>query len=155
MDIVNIIIFSTTALMLKSKRVGIYCLSLIFVVILFSSSGPLAYMTGQNFFVRHIVEELIIGLTAIICFGLNPRGLILIGLSLITTGYYSYEYLMWPHYTPTYEYFKEINMVLFELIVAVLWVKSPLRPFKWAEHLKVKLQDLTILKGLSPITYLT
>lgn len=129
MDIVNIIIFSTTALALRDRRVGVFCLLLILVNCFFSNSGPLAFMTGQDFLVRHMIEEVLIGSTAVWCIGSNWRGLAMVVLSMISLSYYGYEYYMWFEYSPTYQHFEIINQVLFQIIVGVLWIKSPVMKY--------------------------
>lgn len=134
MDIVTIIIFSTTALALRDRRVGVFCLLLILVNYFFSNLGPLSFMTGQDFLVRHMIEEVLIGSTAVWCIGSNWRGFAIVVLSMVSLSYYGYEYYMWFDYSPTYQYFEIINQVLFQIIVGVLWIKSPLRKYAFLSH---------------------
>ena len=124
----------STALLLKDKRVGLYCLLLILIAHFFSNAGPLAFMTGQDFLVRHSIGEVLIGSTAVWCIGTNWRGFSIVVLSMVSLSYYAYEHYMWFDYTPTYKYFELINQVLFMMIVSVLWIKSQLRRYVFIRH---------------------
>lgn len=140
MDIVTILMFSTTILLLNDQRIGIFCLFFLNLAEFFSNSGPLSYMQGQDFFIRHIVEEVCLASLALWCIGRNWRGYSLAGLCAITAGYYLYEYLMWYNLTNTFKHYELINQGFFIIIIGVLWIKSPLRNYGITKKCSLKLQ---------------